>query len=155
MLISKMEKSHIIPLNERNFPMWKVQMKMHLIATELYNIIEEVETSPQDASSAEFRKFSNGQNKTLAIIVLAVEPKLLYLLRDPTDPVKVWKTLIDKFQKKTWANKLRLKKKLYSMKVCRGNDLQEHIKQFVEMFAELAVIGHNFEEEDRVICLLV
>ena len=44
--------------------------------------------------------------------------------------------------------------KLYSMKLCRGNDLQEHIKQFVELFAELAVIGDNFEEEDRVIYLL-
>ena len=40
------------------------------------------------------------------------------------------------------------------MKLCSGNDLQEHIKQFVELFAELAVIGDNFEEEDRVICLL-
>ena len=39
------------------------------------------------------------------------------------------------------------------MKLCRGNDLQEHIKQFVELFAEQAVIGDNFEEEDRVICL--
>ena len=139
-----MEKSHIIPLNERNFPTWKVQMKMHLIATEHYNIIEEVETAPDDVSSAEFRKFSNRRNKA---IVLAVEPKLLYLLGDPTDPVEVWKKLIHTFQKKTWDNKLRLKKKLYSMKLCRGNDLQKHIKQFVELFAEQAVIGDNFEEE--------
>ena len=148
-----MEKSHIIPLNEINFPTWKVQIKMHLIATEFYNIIEEVETAPEDMSYAEFRKFSNGRNKALATIVLAVEPKLLYLLGDPRDPVEVWKTLINTFQKKTWANKLRLKKKLHSMKLCRGNDLQEHIKQFVKLFAEL-LIGDNFEEEDRVICLL-
>ena len=123
-----MEKSHIIPLNERNFPTWKVQMKMHLIALELYNIIEEVETAPADVSSAEFRKFSNRRNKALVTIVLAVEPKLLYLLGDPTYPVEVWKTLINTFQKKTWANKFRLNKKLYSMKLCRGNNLQEHIK---------------------------
>ena len=47
-------------------------MKMHLIATELYNIIEEVETAPEDVSSAEFRKFSNRRNIALATIVLAV-----------------------------------------------------------------------------------
>ena len=58
------------------------------------------------------------------------------------------------FQRKTWANKLRLKNKLYSMKLCRRNDLQEHTKQFVEPFEELAGIGDNFEEEDKVICLL-
>ena len=60
-----MEKSNIIPLNERNFPTWKVQMKMHLISLELYNIIEEVETAPDDVSSAEFRKFTNRRNKAL------------------------------------------------------------------------------------------
>ena len=136
-----MEKSHIIPLNERNFPTWKVQIKMHLIALELYNIIEEVETAPADMSSAEFRKLSNRRNKALATIVLAVEPKLLYLLGDHTDPVKVWKTLINTFQKKTWTNKLRLKNKLYSVKLCRGNNLQEHIKQFVELFVVIAVVG--------------
>ena len=66
MLINKMEKSHIIPLHEMNFTTWKVKMKMHLIATELYNIIEEVETAPEDVSSAEFRKFSNRRNIALA-----------------------------------------------------------------------------------------
>ena len=60
-----MEKSHIIPLNVRNFPTWKVQIKMHLIETEVYNIIEEVESAPEDVSSAEFRKFSNRRNKAL------------------------------------------------------------------------------------------
>ena len=115
-----MERSRIIPSNEMNFPTWKVQMKMHLIATELYNIIEEVETAQEDVSSAEFTKFGNRRNKALATILLAVEPKLLYFVGDHRDPVKVWKTLIDTFQKKTWANKLRLKKKLYSMKLCRG-----------------------------------
>ena len=95
-------------------------MKMHLVVLELYTIIEKVETAPDDESSAEFRKVSNRRNKALATIALAVEPKLLYLLVDPTDPVEVWKTLNNTFQKKTWANKLRLKKKLYSMKLCRG-----------------------------------
>ena len=107
-----MKKSHIISLNERNFPTWKVQMKIHLISLELCNIIQEVETAPDDVSSSEFRKFSNRRNKALATVVVAVEPKLFHLLGDPTDPVEVWKKLINTFQKKTWANKLRLKKKL-------------------------------------------
>ena len=71
---------------------------------------EEVETAPEDVSSAEFRKFSNRRNKALAPIVLVVEPKLLYLFRNLTDTVKVWKTLIENLSEKGWANKLRIKK---------------------------------------------
>ena len=48
-------------------------------------------------------------NRALATIVLAVEPKLFYLLRDPVDPTIVRKKLQDTFQKKSWANKLRSK----------------------------------------------
>jgi hypothetical protein len=54
-------------------------------------------------------KFAARKDKALAI-VLAVEPKLLYLVgTDPVDPVVVWKALADHFQRNTWANKLELK----------------------------------------------
>ena len=42
----------------------------------------------------------------MAIIVLSMDPAILYLIRDPKDPTEVWKKLSDQFQKKTWANKL-------------------------------------------------
>ena len=58
------------------------------------------------------------------------------------------------FQKKTWANKLRLRRKLYSMQLKAGKGLQEHLKEFVELFSEMAVVGEAMEEEGRVICLL-
>ena len=67
----------------------------------------------------------------------------------------MWQKLQDTFQKKTWANKLRLKRKLYNMKLKAGDSLQLHLKSFTELFEELAVIGDAIEEEDRVINLLV
>ena len=45
------------------------------------------------------------RDRALAMMVLSVDPTLLYLLGDPEDPVTVWKKLSDQFQKKTWANK--------------------------------------------------
>ena len=48
----------------------------------------------------------------LATIVLSLEPLLLYLIGDPDDPGVVWKKLADQFQKKTWANKLALRRRL-------------------------------------------
>ena len=60
-------------------------------------------------------KYMQRKDKALAIIVLSVDPSLLYLLGEPTDPVTVWNQLSNQFQKKTWANKLRLRRQSYSL----------------------------------------
>ena len=78
------------------------------------------ETAPTEGTEQQ-AKFAARKDKALAIIVLAVELSLLYLIgTDPTDPVVVWKTLADQFQRKTWANKLELKRKLFSMRLAEG-----------------------------------
>ena len=92
-----------------------------------------------DTSSTEYRKFKTRREKALAVIVLAVDPKLLYILGDPTDPCIVWEKLNNTFQRKTFSNKLRLRRKLYSMKLKSGQGLQSHLKEFAELFEELSV----------------
>ena len=148
---------HVIvtPLNEKNYATWKIQMKMNLIKEDLFCIVDGTEPPPATTADENVRKkFAVRRSKALAIIVLAIEPKQLYLLGDPTDPVEVWRKLQDIFQKKSWSNKLRLKKKLYNMKLEDGGDLQSHLKNFMEIYDELAVIGDPIAEEDRVINLL-
>jgi len=113
-----------VPLNEKNYPTWKVQVKMHLIKEDLLGIVEGTEAVSGDAVAV--RKFNQRRDRALATIVLAIDPKLLYLVGDPTDPVEVWKKLQDTFQKMTWANKLRLKRKLYNMKMSPVESLQSH-----------------------------
>ena len=99
--------------------------------------------------------FAARKDKALAIIVLAVEPSLLYVIgADPTDPVVVWKALADQFQRKTWANKLELKRKLFSMRLAEGGSVQGHIKSLTEVCDELSAIGEPVKEEDRVVYLL-
>ncbi len=50
-------------------------------------------------------KFNARRDRALALIVLSVDPTILYLLGDPTDPVALWEKLASQFQKKSWANK--------------------------------------------------
>jgi len=40
------------------------------------------------------------------------------------------------------------------MQLIKGQSVKEHIKVMIEMFNELAVIGDNISDEDRVIYLL-
>ena len=147
------KKTQVV-LKSNDYATWKIQIKMQLNALELFNIVDGNETVPDDESSANYKKFCARRDKALAVIVLSVDPSLLYLLEDPTDPSLVWTKLSSIFQKKSWANKLSLKKRLYKLKLRAGDSLQQHLKTFVETFAELAVVGDAAQDEDKVICLL-
>ena len=131
----------VVPLNEKNYPTWKVQCRMALIKDGLWGIVNGTNTDPGKDAAAEQRKFLARRDRALAVIVLSVEPSLLYLIgSNPENPVEVWKKLQDHFQKKTWANKLQLRRKLYSLRLKEGESVQEHIRKMTEIFKELSVV---------------
>lgn len=144
----------VVLLNGSNYPTWKIQCRMVLIRDGVWSIVNGTESAPDSSDADKSAKFMARSDKALATIVLAIDPALLYLLGDPVDPVLVWKTLQDQFQKKTWANKLALRRKLNSLNLEDGNSMTEHIKSMTEVFSELAVIGAPMEDEDKVVTLL-
>ena len=101
-----------------------------------------------------FPKFLARKDKALATIVLTVQPSLLYLIGDPEDPSEVWQKLESQYQKRTWANKLQLRRKLISLRLKQGDSVQEHIKAMSEIFDQLSVIGDPISDGDRVVHLL-
>lgn len=158
MMSSGDSKLSVVPLKGSNYPTWKIQVKMALIKDGLWGIVDGTEAPPSsgDGSNDEaaVAKFKGRKDKALATIVLSVDPGLLYLLGDPTEPNEVWRCLQDQFQKRTWANKLQLRRRLHSTHLKEGGKVQEHIKALTEIFHELAVVGSPVEEEDRVVHLL-
>ena len=118
----------IAPLNGSNYPTWKVQCRMALMKEGLWAIVDGSETPPPENESDKYRKFVGRRDRALALIVLSIEPLLLYLIGDPEDPIKVWTKLADQFQKKTWANKLELRRKLYSLRLKEGDSVQNYVK---------------------------
>ena len=125
---------------------------MALIRDGVWSILNGSETAPEEVASR--AKFRTRSDKALATIVLSVDPLLLYLLGDPEDPVAVWKKLQEQFQKKTWANKLTLRRKLHTLRLNEKESVQDHIRAMTETFNELAVLGVELTNEDRVVYLL-
>ena len=144
--------SNIISLKGSNYATWKVQCQMALMKDNLWGIVDGSEVQPAQADAGQ--KYMIKRNRALAIIVLAVDPTLLYLLGEPDNPKTVWDKLRDQFQKKSWANKLALRRRLYAMRLGEVESMDKHIKLMTEVFNELAVIGDPLKEEDRVIQLL-
>ena len=147
-------RSAVVVLNDTNFPTWKIQMRMILMKLGVWRIVEGREVAPDEDDAAAFRKYLDRRDKALANIVLGVSTKLLYLIPDPQDPEEVWECLCNQFQKKTWANKLALRRRLYGLRLKDQESVQNHIKSMLEIFDELAVIGEPVEEEDRVVHVL-
>ena len=145
-------KTAIVSLTGANYPTCKVQCKMSLIKDGLWGIVDGSERAPEENDGV-YSNLISRKNRALAIIVLYIDPFLLYLLRDPTDPTAVWERLSTQFQKKTWANKLALRRRLHSLQLKERQSVQEHVKALTEIFNELTVIGDNIDE-DRVIYLL-
>ena len=116
----------IVPLNGRNYPTWKVQYRMALMRDGLWGIVSGSQTAPSGEDADRLTKFTARRDWALTTIVLAVEPSLLYLIGNPENPVVVWKKLQDQFQKKTWANKLALRRKLHSLQLRDGDSVQDH-----------------------------
>ena len=127
---------------------------MALIKDSLWGIVSGADEAPAEEQADARKKFMARKDRALAIIVLAVDPSLLYLLGEPEDPQAVWRRLEEQFQRKTWSNKLQLRRKLYGLKLKEGGSVNEHIKAMSEIFEELAVIGDAISEEDRVVHLL-
>lgn len=143
-------------LNGTNYPTWKVHAKAILMRENLWRIVDGTETAPAGAAedSDKYMKFILRKEKAVATIVLSVEAKLLYLIGDPSDPIVVWNKLRDQFQKNTWANKLHLRSKLWSLKLKNGECVQSHIKILTEIFDQLAVINDPVPKEQKVLHLL-
>ena len=80
------KNTKVVVLKSNNYATWKIQIKLQLIALELFNIVDGNETVPDDEASANYQQFSARRDKALAVIVLSVDLSLLYLLKDPTDP---------------------------------------------------------------------
>ncbi|KAK3732471.1 hypothetical protein QZH41_003774 [Actinostola sp. cb2023] len=144
----------VVPLDGSNYGTWKIQCRMALIKENLWSIVSGTEVAPAETEVEKFTKFVVRRNRALATIVLSVNTSLLYLLGDPEDPVVVWKKLSEQFQKKTWANKLSLRRRLNKLRLQEGDSVKGHIKSITEIFNELAVIGAPMEEEDKVVTLL-
>ena len=102
--------------------------------------------------AAAVTKFNVRWDKALAILCLSIDPTLLYLQDGIDDPNAAWKKLHDQYCKKTWANKLELRKKLHTLRLNEGGSVQDHIGQMTELFRWLAEMDLPLTE-DKIVYL--
>ena len=73
---------------------------MALIKDGVWIIVDGTEALPPEHKANKYRKFVERQDRALKLIVLSIEPSLLYLVGNPENPVTVWQKLANQFQRK-------------------------------------------------------
>ena len=105
-------------------------------------------------NQGEQAKYLLQRDRALSTIVLSADPTRLHLFRpDHENSTVVSKKVADQFQKKTWKNKLALRRKLYNLKLKDGQSMQKHVKMLAEIFDKLSVIGDPLDKENQVVHL--
>ena len=68
----------VVLLNSSNYSTWKIQCKMALIKDGLWGIVNGTEMAPTEGAEQQ-AVFAARKDKAFVVIVLAVEPSLLYI----------------------------------------------------------------------------
>ena len=131
-----------------DFGLWRVKMRALLIQHGCEAALEVLPANMDATEKAELNK------KAHSAMILCLGNKVLREVTGETTAAGVWSKLETLYMTKSLANKLYLKKKLYTFYMPAGRTISEHIDEFNKIVLELANIEVKFEDEDLALLLL-
>nr|GEZ86423.1 retrovirus-related Pol polyprotein from transposon TNT 1-94 [Tanacetum cinerariifolium] len=131
-----------------DFGLWRIKMRALLIQHGCEAALEVLPVDMEAQTKAELNK------KTHSAVILSLGNKVLREVTGETTAAGVWSKLKNLYMTKSLANKLYLKKKLYTFYMPAGRKIFEHIDEFNKIVLDLANIEVKFEDEDLALLLL-
>ncbi|GKB54371.1 retrovirus-related pol polyprotein from transposon TNT 1-94 [Tanacetum coccineum] len=92
--------------------------------------------------------------KTYITLIICLGDRVLREVTKETTAVGIWTKLTSLYMSKFLANRLYLKKKLYTYYMSPGTKLGDHIDEFNKLILDLANIDIKIEDEDQALMLL-
>nr|GEW02102.1 retrovirus-related Pol polyprotein from transposon TNT 1-94 [Tanacetum cinerariifolium] len=132
----------------RDFGLWRI--KMHALVIQ-HGCEAALEVLPADMEAQAKVKLNKKAHNAM---ILCLGNKVLREVTGKTTTSEVWTKLETLYMTKSLANKLYLKKKLYTFYMLSGRKISEHIYEFNKIVLNLADIELKFKDEDRALLLL-
>ncbi|GKB06417.1 hypothetical protein Tco_0834650 [Tanacetum coccineum] len=134
-----------------DFGLWRIKMRALLIQ---HGCEADLEVLPTDMEAVlpadmEAKVKAELNKKAHSAVILCLDNKVLREVTGETTAAGVWSKLKTLYMTKTLANKLYLKKKLYTFCMLTGQKISEHIDEFNKIVLDLAN-----EDEDLALLLL-
>ena len=86
--------------------------------------------------------------KAYSTLILCLGDRVLREVTKETSDAGIWTKLTSLYMTKSLANRLYLKKKLYTYYMSPGTKLGDHIDEFNKLILDLANIDIEIEDED-------
>ncbi|GJV89573.1 hypothetical protein Tco_1533511, partial [Tanacetum coccineum] len=135
-----------------DFGLWRIKMRALLIQHGREAALEVLPTIKEAEAKAETKAELN--KKAHSAMILCLGNKVLREVTGETTAAGVWTKLESLYMTKSLANKLYLKKKLYTFYLSAGRKISEHIDEFNKIVLDLANIKVKFKDEDIALLLL-
>ena len=121
-----------------DFGLWRIKMKALLVQQGIYQAIDREELEELGDDKKKIREI---EAKAHSAILLSLGDEVLREVSDETTAINLWEKLSLIYLKKSLANKLYLKKKLYTLKMEDSKDLRKHLDEFNRIVLDLSNIG--------------
>ncbi|GKA24488.1 hypothetical protein Tco_0710521 [Tanacetum coccineum] len=132
---------------KNDFGLWQIKMRALMVQQ---GCDVALETLPADI---EAREKTALMKKSYSTLILCLRDRVLREVTKETS-AGIWTKLTSLYMTKSLANRLYLKKKLYTYYMSPGMKLGDHIDEFNKLILDLANIDIEIEDEDQALMLL-
>jgi hypothetical protein len=132
-----------------SFAIWQIQMK-----TVLTQLCVRKALQPRPANMAD-DKWEDLDEKALSVLQLSLSLEVLHVVMNAKSMAELWKKLEELYMTKSLANKLRLKERLYTIRMAEGTSIQSHLNEFNSICVDLESLDMKIDDEDKTILLVV
>ncbi|GKB25187.1 zinc finger, CCHC-type containing protein [Tanacetum coccineum] len=133
---------------KNNFGLWQIKMRALLVQQ---GCDVALETLPADIEAGEKAAL---MKKTYSTLIICLGDRVLREVTMETTAAGIWTKLTSLYMTKSLANRLYLKKKLYTYYMSLCTKLGDHIDEFNKLILDLANIDIEIEDEDQALMLL-
>ncbi|GJT33639.1 retrovirus-related pol polyprotein from transposon TNT 1-94 [Tanacetum coccineum] len=136
-----------------DFGLWRVKMLCLLIQHGWEAALDPFPEIMENAEKTAALK-TDVYKKVHSALLSCLDNKVLREVNKEDSAAGVWLKLETLYMTKSLANKLYLKKKLFTFYIDSGKKLSEHIDEFNKLIGDLANIGVDIDDEDQALMLL-
>ncbi|GJZ01979.1 hypothetical protein Tco_0519940 [Tanacetum coccineum] len=147
-MVSSITRFDIEKFDGKNdFGLWQIKMCALMVQQ---GCDAALETLPADMEAGENAALMKKAYNTL---ILCLGDRVLREVTKETSAAGIWTKLTSLYMTKSLANRLYLKKKLYTYYMSSGMKLGDHIDEFNKLILDLANIDIEIEDEDQPLML--
>ncbi|GKD95965.1 retrovirus-related pol polyprotein from transposon TNT 1-94, partial [Tanacetum coccineum] len=134
---------------KNEFGLWQIKMRALMVQ---HGCDAALETLPADIKAGEKATLMKKAYNTL---IICLGDWVLQEVTKKTFVAEIWAKLTSMYMTKSLANRLYLKKKLYTYYMSPGTKLDDHIDEFNKLILDLANIDIEIEDDDQALMLLM